>query len=248
MVPFVSCLCPTYRRPRLLANALACFLAQDYPPERRELVILDDGGDFAEQSGPSWRLVSTPRRFDALPEKFNTLADLAQGDWLVVWEDDDIYLPWHLSAHAQALNDGDWSKPSRVLSLYTGKLAEEAGENRFHASLAFTRDALIRAGGWPNTKRADFDYQLVLRLSQAGRRADPCAAFPASYVFRWQSTQDYHAQTKMRGRDDEGWYERCTQSPSQVQWNGGRLTPAMDEETRQVIESCRGLVGFDDMT
>ena len=40
----LTCVCPTYRRPRLLANAIACFVAQTYP--NRELIVLDDAGEL----------------------------------------------------------------------------------------------------------------------------------------------------------------------------------------------------------
>ena len=50
-LPFVSCLCPTYRRPKLLENSIACFLAQDYPADRRELIVLDDAGELENQTG-----------------------------------------------------------------------------------------------------------------------------------------------------------------------------------------------------
>jgi hypothetical protein len=102
---------------------------------------------------------------------------------------------------------------------------------------------LVRVGGWPNTKRADFDYQLVLRLTQMGRRVDPCLVFPASYVFRLMSTQDYHGQTAMRGRDDEEWYERCTQPLSTARFGGRQLTPAMDDETKRVMDGYTNQVG-----
>ena len=38
--PWVTCLCPTYGRFERLREALACFLAQDYP--NRRLIILND--------------------------------------------------------------------------------------------------------------------------------------------------------------------------------------------------------------
>jgi hypothetical protein len=44
---------------------------------------------------------------------------------LVVWEDDDIYLFWHITAYVEALTDGGFSKPPRALSHYTGMLSEE---------------------------------------------------------------------------------------------------------------------------
>ncbi len=99
-------LCPTYGRPRLLANAVACFEAQTYPDRR--MVILDDAGQIAPQTGLGWELFSTPERFASLPLKYDWLLHQARGDWdaAVVWDDDDIYLPWHLSAVADALWQG----------------------------------------------------------------------------------------------------------------------------------------------
>jgi hypothetical protein len=221
----------------LLANAVACFLAQDYPATARELIILDDAGDHADQQGPGWRLVSIARRFPTLPEKFNALASLARGEIFVVWEDDDIYLPWHLSSHVAALTHGQFSKPSRVLSLYTGRPEVEAGTYRFHGSLALTRRAFEAVGGWPVTRRADFDLQMIDRLAAYEPPVDPCEAAPPAYVFRWLSTRAYHGQFRMRSPADETWYDRCRQprpSPSQPL---GELNPQFDEETLAIMRS-----------
>jgi glycosyltransferase involved in cell wall biosynthesis len=50
----ISCLMPTYGRPTLVQNAIACFLAQDYPAGKRRLLILDDAGQIAPQGGAGW--------------------------------------------------------------------------------------------------------------------------------------------------------------------------------------------------
>ncbi|MBL8818717.1 MAG: glycosyltransferase family 2 protein [Planctomyces sp.] len=208
-LPFVSCLCPTYRRPKLLENSIACFLAQDYPTDRRELIVLDDAGELQSQNSEGWQIISIPRRFRSLPEKFNALAGLARGEILVVWEDDDIYLPHHISSHVAAMNGYLWSKPSKVLSDYTDQIEEEDATGRFHASLAFTRLAFEQVGGWPLTLRGDFDQQLISRLNSIGPAGDPCSVVSPSYVFRWRSTGAYHGQALMRGPDDEQWYQRA---------------------------------------
>lgn len=205
-LPFVSCLCPTYRRPKLLENSIACFLAQDYPADRRELIVLDDAGELPNQTGEGWQIISIRRRFRSLPEKFNALAGLARGEILIVWEDDDIYLPHHISSHVAAMNGHLWSKPSKVLSDYTGQIEAEDASGRFHAILAFTRQAFEQVGGWPLTLRGDFDQQLIARLNAIGRAGDPCQQSAPSYVFRWSSTGAYHGQALMLGPDDEEWY------------------------------------------
>ena len=55
-------LCPTYRRPKLLAELLGYWEAEDYPPELRRLFILDDGATFEAQVGSTWELHTTERR------------------------------------------------------------------------------------------------------------------------------------------------------------------------------------------
>ncbi|MBL8848895.1 MAG: glycosyltransferase family 2 protein [Planctomycetaceae bacterium] len=234
--PFVSAVCPTYRRPDLLANAVACFLAQDYPASRRELIILDDAGQYDSQRGDGWELLSVPRRFRSLPEKFNTLAGLAQGDILVVWEDDDIYLPWHIAAHVTALQQGcSFSKPGAIRSYHAGQWHEEAAAGRFHGSIAFTRTAFDTAGGWPLTMRGDFDLQFMSRLGALGPTADPIAGRPPSYIFRWETTGAYHGQAFMHGPDDVGWYQRAALQGSDASHR--RLVPQFDRMTHECFAS-----------
>ena len=235
VLPFVSCLCPTYRRPKLLANALQCFLTQDYPEERRELIILDDAGQFTPASGSNWQLITFSRRYRSLPEKYNALAGLALGDVLVVWEDDDIYLPEHLSAHVDALKSGGFSKPSRVFSTHSNIVHEEEAGGRFHGSIAFTRSTFETLGGWPLTRRGDFDQQFISGLAHsAGGQVDPCSHFAPTYVFRWGSTGDYHGSARMSGPGDETWYDKCK---STIGMNSRiRLVPHFDAETLNVLK------------
>ena len=87
----------------MMANTIPCFITQDYPADRRELIILDDAGELKNETGEGWQNISIPRRFRSLTEKFNALAGLAQGEILVVWEDDDLYLQHRISTHVRAM-------------------------------------------------------------------------------------------------------------------------------------------------
>ena len=209
--PVVCCLCPTYRRPQLLENALACFLAQTYPADKRFLLILDDAGQITPQETASWKIVSTPTRYPSLPAKYNALAALAttwkKPDIFVIWEDDDIYLPWHIQVSVQASKATQWAKPSRIWSLFRRVLHSEPGAGRFHASLTVHRALLEAVGGWPETRQANFDQQFLHRLTQAGLPGDPCDSAPPSYVFRWETTKAYHGQSFMRSPEDVQWYD-----------------------------------------
>jgi glycosyltransferase involved in cell wall biosynthesis len=88
----LAAICCTYKRPAQLAESIECFLRQDYPIERRELVVLDDAGQYADQQGKGWRLVSLGVRFRTLGEKRNASAALVSSDveGYCVWDDDDM--------------------------------------------------------------------------------------------------------------------------------------------------------------
>ena len=248
--PFLSCLCPTYRRPRCLANVLACFLAQDYPRDRCELVILDDGGTYDGQAGENWRVETSRPRYASLPAKYNALAALAdtRAEAFVVWEDDDVYLPGHLTLHGRRLNEAAWCHPGRVFSNYPGHLSrrragqallqEEVGHGRFHGGWSFRRDHFEAVGGYPETLDLSFDQQMGARLSRGrspwwsargGCPADPTAGADPTYVFRW-SNGYYHGQAA----GDDFW--RACAGEGDPCWVG-RLAPQMDAETELVYRS-----------
>ncbi|MFN5051754.1 MAG: hypothetical protein ACK5L2_08890 [Planctomyces sp.] len=58
---------------------------------------------------------------------------------------------------------------------YTGRLEQEDATGRFHASLAFRREIFDRIGGWPLTKRGDFDKG---RTPSPRKRRRTCAGMP----------------------------------------------------------------------
>jgi glycosyltransferase involved in cell wall biosynthesis/GT2 family glycosyltransferase len=95
--PLVSCLMPTRDRRRFVAQAVAYFLRQDYEP--RELVVLDDGDDRIADlipADPRVRYVPLEQTL-VLGEKRNRACELAHGDVLVHWDDDDWHAPNRLS-------------------------------------------------------------------------------------------------------------------------------------------------------
>ena len=210
----IAALCPTYRRPKLLAEMLECWENQDYPAELRRLFILDDGGTFEPQSGPTWELLTAPERYPSLPAKYNALVALANRwelEAYVVMEDDDLYLPRYVSSHAAVLATAEYSKPSVVLTDYPRQIVEERADGRFHGSIGFRRELCERIGGWPETPRADFDQQMLARLrDHATSTGDPCGMAPPQYVFRWHTGQ-WHAQHAMHGPADEEWYARVAE-------------------------------------
>ena len=100
--PFVSVLTPTFNRRRFIPTAITCFKAQEYPQDRMEWIILDDGTDKVKDLFDKAIAEGlTNIRYVALPEgeklpigaKRNRLNELAKGEIIVCWDDDDYYTP-----------------------------------------------------------------------------------------------------------------------------------------------------------
>jgi len=101
MRPFVSVLTPTYNRRRFIPYLIQQFKAQEYPQERMEWIILDDGtdkvGDIFEASGlKNVKYHSADSKMN-IGLKRNMLNDMAKGDIMVCMDDDDYYPPSRVS-------------------------------------------------------------------------------------------------------------------------------------------------------
>ena len=225
----ISCLMPTYGRPTLVQNAIACFQAQDYPADRRRLLILDDAGQIASQHGEGWSVWSTSARMETLAAKYVEL-DLLDAGWadaFVIWDDDDIYLPWHLAAYAAALQNSRWAHPAKVWDLYTGRLELGPAKGRFWASAAVRTDFLRSLGGFTESARGDFD-QINLRAwrNHGGEAGRP---HPPSYVYGWGRSN--HCSGLMFGHDAANWYSRHGMLETR---NIQQIIPRMDPQTEAV--------------
>ena len=136
--------------------------------------MLDDAGQYDNQSGPGWRLVSTPQRFPTLGEKRNAAAALVGDDVeaLAVWDDDDLYLPWACRPRRRRLRRAAWSRPSLVLHPQAdGSLRQHQTGGLFHGGWAYRRDAVPACRRLPGRSNNGEDQALARRLLGSRRRA-----------------------------------------------------------------------------
>ena len=192
----IAAVCCTCLRPRHLGYLIQCFLQQDYPGHKRELVILDDLGQYDNQRGDGWRLISRPVRYPTLGEKRNAAAELVSPDveGLAVWDDDDIYLPWALSASVAALRKTPWSRPSLVLHQQPdGSFRQHRTGGLFHGGWAYTRRVLGQVGGYAGMNNGE-DQDLARRLTRAGiLSTDPIQlGYQPFYVYNLGGAAGYH--------------------------------------------------------
>ena len=108
--PRISCVMVTANRAAIARRAVRCFIDQSW--SNRELVIVDDGAeDYAPilSAIPADRLIY--HRIEKSPDnnlgKLRNLSlDLARGDLVAQWDDDDWYHPDRLKRQAGALTGG----------------------------------------------------------------------------------------------------------------------------------------------
>ena len=92
-------MCGTWGRFSLLRDSLACFLLQDYA--NKELIIYNQHSVPIICNFPGVRVINDPDlssddSIDFLRIRQRQI-DLARGEYLIWWDDDDLWFPWALS-------------------------------------------------------------------------------------------------------------------------------------------------------
>ena len=101
--PLVSCIMPTANRRAFVKHAIRCFQRQTYG--NRELLILDDGLDCVEDLVPQDPAIKYVRMKgpQSLGAKRNQACEMARGDVIAHWDDDDWVADWRLDYQVSAL-------------------------------------------------------------------------------------------------------------------------------------------------
>ena len=98
-LPFISVCTPTFNRRPFIETMIACFDSQDYPKDRMEWIIVDDGTDPVEDlvgGHPNVKYFRFEKKM-SLGKKRNTMHDKSKGDIIVYMDDDDYYPPDRVS-------------------------------------------------------------------------------------------------------------------------------------------------------
>jgi len=99
LLPFVSICTPTFNRRPFIPYMIKCFEHQDYPKDRIEWIIIDDGtdkiGDLVKHI-PQVKYFAYNEKM-LLGKKRNLMHDKTRGDIIVYMDDDDYYPPDRIS-------------------------------------------------------------------------------------------------------------------------------------------------------
>jgi len=183
-LPFLSAICLTAGRPEHLEEAIAAYLAQDYqgPSElvvfntwpKQQLVLADPH--------PRIRIINCTRRPPSLGEARNMAIEASHGTHIVTWDDDDYYLPHHLSNFGNNFADYPWVWLGSQLYSLGGRI-EKVVQGSANV-VAFTRDAWIKAGKYDSMNCGE-DRNFVSRITKAGGLRLELGGKDISFIYCW---------------------------------------------------------------
>jgi len=104
-LPFVSLCTPTFNRRPFIPYAIKCFLHQDYPKEKIEWIIVDDGTDKVEDlfiDIPQVKYFFSEEKM-LLGKKRNFMHSKCSGSIIIYMDDDDYYPPARISHAVETL-------------------------------------------------------------------------------------------------------------------------------------------------
>ena len=192
VTPTFSVIVPTYDRPAELAQCLAALSSLDYPRERFEVIVVNDGGRRIDPTHPAQINITLIERKNSGPaEARNTGVARARGRFIALTDDDCrpdrawlTEMERRLSADPDVLVGGktvntlDDNACSAASQLLVTDLYEYYNAQRQHAlfftsnNMAMSRDAFLNIGGFnPRYRRAGAeDRELCDLWTHSGRR------------------------------------------------------------------------------
>ncbi len=192
--PFFSIVVPTYSRPAQLMELLKSLACLEYPRDRFEVIVVDDGGtgrleEIAAPQAGSLDLVLLPQSHKGASQARNNGAAHSKGDYIVFTDDDCLPDPNWLNAFAatsfenrdcvlggktiNAFPLNRYSSASQfVIDVVYDYYNSDAGHATFFASnnIALPARQFHEVGGFDKDFSTSEDRDLCDRLLQSGFR------------------------------------------------------------------------------
>lgn len=167
-LPFVSILTPTYNRRQFIPKVMECIRNQDYPKEKMEWIVVDNGEDKVKDLIEDTELKKglPPIHYYEIEEKMNIgkkrnlINSKANGDILLYMDDDDYYPVERVSHAVKMLNKNPKAMiaGSSLIYLYINKRLLEFGPYAHNHATAGTfafRKELLKITEFPDKPFAE---------------------------------------------------------------------------------------------
>ena len=183
-LPLVSICTPTYNRRHLFPLLIRCVELQDYPKDKIEWIIVNDGDEEIEdilniakknKNLPEIKYYRYKNKIEDLGEKRNICNHYCSGDIIINMDDDDYYFPERISSCVELLinNNDVYCCGANITYHYfithEGTIFINEGKSNnivFTNTLAFKKELLNITSYGKNDNIKDFllDYNLPVLL------------------------------------------------------------------------------------
>ena len=238
----IDCLMGTYGRYELACEALACFLQQTALSEAT-LLIYNQHLVPLRFDHPRVRVVNeTPpaRSLRYIRHRMHELAD-PSAEFIHWWDDDDLYLPWHLEDCLTHIGEHlAWKPASSWIS--HENVSYSLRVSQFEGSWMFRADYVRRAplDGHPTYT----DHPMIWELLTNKLVATTELAGRTSYIYRWatgaQHVSGYGAacDDEVQTKNIESWRRQSDDVRAD-----GKMVPAdLTLRWRQYLDGTKSLV------
>lgn len=181
-MPLVSCIMPTKNRACFIPQSIKYFHSQNYP--NIELIIVyDSASDLPENFIPeeNIRLFKSDNITDSIGKKRNMACEMARGEIIIHWDDDDWYSTERISSQVLPILENKCDITGLNNTLFylpkknefwkcSGALSKKMLVNNIHGgTLAYNKSFWSNDTRYPNTSlREDADF--MLKIIQNGAR------------------------------------------------------------------------------
>ena len=179
----IDCLMGTCGRYRLACEALACFLQQS-ALSHATLLIYNQHPVPLHFDHPRVRIVNEAPPDGSLRHIRRRMHELADPSAELIhwWDDDDLYLPWHLADCLAHIGDHvAWKPASSWWSVNNARFRR--AHNTYEGSWIFRADYLKAAP--LDTHPTYTDHPVIRQTLEAGTLATTELDGRASYIYRW---------------------------------------------------------------
>ena len=243
----IVCLMGTHGRYSLVCESLACFLAQSVGDEAL-LIIYNQHPRPLRFDHPRVQIVNDARPQPSLRAIRHAMHGLVpqSAEYIAWWDDDDLYLPWHLEMALHNIGDGVAWKPKRNWVSHAN-LYYAINQNTFEGSWVFRTDYVQKSSLETHTAYAD--HPIVRQTLDAGFLRTTDLAGRTSHLYRWNIGATHHsATTGTVGQNDQAAVVEAWRARNQDLVPDGVLVPRdMAGRLAQFMKAAEPLVSADDM-
>jgi hypothetical protein len=238
----VDCLMGTYGRYSLACESLACFLQQTALSDAT-LLIYNQHPVPLRFEHPRVRVVNEVRENVSLRQIKQRMLELADpaAEFIHFWDDDDLYLSWHLQDVLENIGDSVAWKAERNW-VWMGDRDFTLESNFFEGTWTFRADFLRAAP--LETHPLYCDHPVYMQTWDAGLLATTDLGDFANYIYRWHFNGNQHvsAYPFKNERDQTTNIEKYRAGSTDIR-TGGVLIPAdLNPKWRTFVTAIGGKV------